>query len=140
MKLNHKADKTIDIFEDAPVDKDKVDALFKSIMTDPTVELGDTKSRTIEYINKHADSPEHLLVLSILLTRGLEAIHMMAQLEQKTKEAMASMAIHPDMPEEMKDAIRRAKAEAKAEGTDDSVTVDEEEADDFEKLKRKYSK
>ena len=139
MKFDHKQKKVQQIVEGHTMDDDKVKELCMRIATEDGFP-GRKKSNTMEWIRDNADDPEVLLALAIILEKGAQAMHMMTMLEVKTKEAMVKMEIDPCMPQEMKDAIREAKAEAKAQGTVTSDTEVEEDTDDeFEKLKRKYA-
>ena len=136
MKFDHDADKVHDVIVGHKMDKDKVMDTAKLIATDPEKAFGGfKKSQVMEYIVSNADEPEIMLAVAIVLSRGIESIAMMAMIEAKTEEAMSTMDIDPKMPEEMKEAIRKAKAARKA---NEGKTIEDTD-DEFEQLKRKYS-
>ena len=136
MKFDHDEKKVHNVVVGHEMDKDKVMDTAKELATDPeSVFGGFKKSQVMEYIVKNSSNPEIMLAVAIVLSRGIESIAMMAMLEAKTEEAMISMDIHPDMPKEMKSAIRKAKANHKA---NEGKTIEDTD-DEFEKLKQKYS-
>ena len=141
MKFDHKQKKVQQVVEGHTPDDDKVKDTCMRLITEQDFP-GKKKSHMMEWLHENANDPDVLLAVAICLERGSQAIHMMTMLEAKTKEAMVAMDIHPDMPEEMKTAIREAKADAKkAKGTvaSDTEILEEDTDDEFEKLKRKYA-
>ena len=138
MKFNHDTKKLQDCIEGHEMDMAKVNEIFQKIVHESSDTLGDKKSTAMEYIHEGAKDPEMLCALSIVLGRGVEAIMMMAMVEARTKEAMATMEIDERMPEELKEAIREAKALAKDAGVKETKPEDDEVEDEFEALKRRY--
>ena len=140
LKFNHDADKIEGMIPGVELDNDKIQEYINDMMMHPSKIFGKKKSTTAEWINEHADDPNALVALSFVLVKGIEAFGAMAMLEAKSREALAQMDIDPRMPEEMKEAIRQAKAaNGDVSGDTDDQPSDEEIQDEFEKLKRKYS-
>lgn len=135
IQFDHDSDKATDAIKG--VDKEIIEDLLTQITKDPVAFFGDKKSQTAEWIHENANDPNALFALAHLITEGIQAIAMMAMLEQKTKESMAKMDIDPRMPDDMKKAIRQAKKETGV--TSDTETSEQEIIDEFEKLKRKHS-
>ena len=147
MKINHDAKSVKDIFEGHELDEERLKQIYEELMSkDPTPIIGKKKSETIEYLRSIADDPEALVVVSMVLLKGLLAIHTLHKLKDATEAQMETMDLSDmpkelaekilssdDAPEELKQRIRKeAKCMQEKPQTEDVI-------DEFEKLKRKYS-
>jgi hypothetical protein len=129
--FDHTADKISDAIPGG--DHDVSRELFMDLMKDPHKVFGSKKSEIAEWLHQNSDDPNVLMAVSMILIEGIGALRAMSELQHGAEEAMKTMEIKEDMPEEMKAEIRRLQ------GEEPVAQTEEDTMDAFEALKAKYS-
>jgi hypothetical protein len=135
--FDHTADNISDAVQGGDHDVSK--ELFLDLMKDPHSVFGSKKSEIAEWVHQSSDDPNVLVAVSMILIEGIGALRAMAELQGSAREAMKTMEIKDDMPEDMKAEIRRIQAEEDPLDAEPVAQTEEDTMDAFEKLKAKYS-